>query len=81
MPDAAKALGVDHVLEGSVRKAGERVRITAQLVRATDEAHLWSETYDRTLQDVLAVQDEISYEVVDALKGQGLLVDTVVTQQ
>ena len=66
--DVAKTLGVDHVLEGSVRKSGDRVRITAQLIRAADSSHLWSETYDRTLQDVFAIQDEISGEVVDALK-------------
>ena len=66
--DVAQALGVDHVLEGSVRKSGDRVRITAQLIRASDSSHLWSETYDRTLQDVFAIQDEISGEVVDALK-------------
>ena len=66
--DVAKALGVDHVLEGSVRKSGDRVRITAQLIRTADSSHLWSETYDRTLQDVFAILDEISGEVVDALK-------------
>jgi TolB-like protein/Tfp pilus assembly protein PilF len=66
--DIAKALDVQHVLEGSVRKSGDRVRITAQLIRAADSSHLWSETYDRTLQDVFAIQDEISGEVVDALK-------------
>ena len=66
--EVSQALDVDHVLEGSVRKAGDRVRITAQLIRASDSSHLWSETYDRTLQDVFAIQDEISGEVVDALK-------------
>ena len=66
--DVAKTLGVDHVLEGSVRKAGDRVRITAQLIRARDSSHLWSETYDRTLDDVFAIQDEISGQVVGALK-------------
>ena len=66
--DVAKTLGVDHVLEGSVRKSGDRVRITAQLIRAADSSHLWSETYDRTLEDIFAIQDEISGEVVDALK-------------
>jgi TolB-like protein/Tfp pilus assembly protein PilF len=66
--DVAKALGVDHVLEGSVRKSGDRVRITAQLIRTADSSHLWSETYDRTLQDVFAIQDEISGQVADALK-------------
>jgi TolB-like protein/Tfp pilus assembly protein PilF len=66
--EVAKALDVEHVLEGSVRKSGDRVRITAQLIRAQDSSHLWSESYDRTLQDVFAIQDEISKEVVDALK-------------
>ncbi len=66
--DVAKTLGVDHVLEGSVRKAGDRVRITAQLIRARDSSHLWSETYDRTLDDVFAIQEEISGQVVGALK-------------
>jgi TolB-like protein/Tfp pilus assembly protein PilF len=66
--EVSQALGVDHVLEGSVRKAGDRVRITAQLIRAADSSHLWSETYDRTLKDVFAIQDEISGEVVEALK-------------
>ena len=66
--DVAKTLNVDHVLEGSVRKSGDRVRITAQLIRTADSSHLWSETYDRTLQDVFAIQDEISGEVAAALK-------------
>jgi adenylate cyclase len=66
--DVAKALDVEHVLEGSVRKSGDRVRITAQLIRAADSSHLWSESYDRTLQDVFKIQEEISAEVVDALK-------------
>lgn len=66
--DIARALGVDHLLEGSVRKAGHRVRVTAQLIRAGDDAHLWSETYDRQLDDIFAVQDDISHEVVQALK-------------
>jgi TolB-like protein/Flp pilus assembly protein TadD len=66
--EIAKQLGVGHVLEGSVRKAANRVRVTAQLIRASDDAHLWSETYDRTLDDIFAVQDDISKEVVEALK-------------
>jgi len=61
-------LGVATLLEGSVRKAGNRVRITAQLVNATDGFHLWSETYDRDLDDIFAVQDEISRSVARALK-------------
>jgi len=64
----ARELEVAHILEGSVRKGGNQVRITAQLIRADNGYHLWSETYDRTLDDVFAIQDEISAAVVDALK-------------
>ena len=78
--DLARDLDVDNVLEGSVRKSGNRVRITSQLIRASDSSHLWSETYDRGLDDIFAVQDEISGHVVDALKvrllpGQGSVPD------
>jgi TolB-like protein/tetratricopeptide (TPR) repeat protein len=66
--DIAKALGVTHVLEGSVRKSGNHLRITAQLVRADNGYHLWSETYDRQLDDIFKVQDEIAGAVVKALK-------------
>ena len=61
-------LGVSVVLEGSVRKVGNRVRITAQLINVADGYHLWSETYNRQLEDVFAIQDEISHAIVDALK-------------
>ena len=60
-------LGVDSLLEGSVRKAGNRLRITAQLVNANDGFHLWSQTYDRVLDDVFALQDEIARSVAEAL--------------
>jgi serine/threonine protein kinase/Tfp pilus assembly protein PilF len=63
-----RKLGVDTLLEGSVRKAGDRLRITAQLVSVSDGYHLWSERYDRDLQDVFAIQDEIGQNIVDALK-------------
>jgi TolB-like protein/Tfp pilus assembly protein PilF len=66
--DVARELNVAHVLEGSVRKSGNQVRITAQLIRASDSSHLWSETYDRSLDDVFAIQDEISAAVVEQLK-------------
>lgn len=68
VPTIAKRLMVAHVLEGSVRTAGKNVRITAQLVRADTGYHLWSETYDRKLDDVFKVQDEIATAVVKALK-------------
>ena len=64
----AEALDVAHVLEGSVRRSGNRLRVTAQLIRASDSTHLWSQTYDRALADVFELQDEISREIVAALK-------------
>jgi adenylate cyclase len=64
----AQQLGVDAVLEGSVRRSDDRVRITAQLVDATSDRRLWSETYDRELKDVFAVQDEIAQCIVEALQ-------------
>jgi TolB-like protein len=64
----ATKLGVDHVLEGSVRKSGNRIRVTAQLIKANDGFHLWSDTYDYEMDDVFRIQDEISLAVVDALK-------------
>jgi TolB-like protein len=64
----AETLGVTNILEGSVRRSGNRIRVTAQLITATDGTHLWSERYDRELADVFAVQDEISAAISDALK-------------
>src|SRR5438874_10393255 len=61
-------LKVSHVVEGSVRKAAGRVRITAQLIDAANDSHLWAERYDRDLNDIFAIQDEISHAIVDALK-------------
>ena len=66
--EIARKLNVAHVLEGSVRTAGNKVRITAQLVRASDSTHLWSETYDRPLDDIFAVQDEIAGAIAQALQ-------------
>jgi len=66
--EIAEQLGVRHVLEGSVRKDGDQIRVTAQLVRADNGFHLWSETYDRKLNSVFAIQEEISRKVVDELK-------------
>jgi len=68
IPNIAESLGVEHVLEGSVRKAGDTVRVTAQLIDARTDTHLWSETYDRKLEDIFAIQDEISAHIVEALK-------------
>ncbi|MFO1071089.1 MAG: LuxR C-terminal-related transcriptional regulator, partial [Geminicoccaceae bacterium] len=66
--ELAGRLGVRHVIEGSVRRAGQRVRITAQLIDAVTGGHLWAERYDRDLTDIFAVQDEITAEIVRALK-------------
>jgi TolB-like protein len=70
IPTVAKKLGVAHILEGSVRKAGNQVRITTQLIEAGNDVHLWSETYERQLDDIFAIQDEIAREVVKALQIQ-----------
>ena len=64
----ASQLKVSHVVEGSVRKAAGRVRITAQLIDGANDSHLWAERYDRDLNDIFAIQDEISRAIVDALK-------------
>ena len=66
--EIAKKLGVSHVLEGSVRKAGNRVRITAQLIDGGSGDHVWAERFDRDLTDIFAIQDELSKAIVDALK-------------
>ena len=63
-----QTLGVTTVLEGSVRKSGERVRITAQLVDVSDGTHIWSESYDRTMTDIFAVQDDVAAAIIDALQ-------------
>jgi TolB-like protein len=77
------ALGVQNVLEGSIRKDGNKLRITAQLINVSDGFHLWSETYDRELEDIFRVQDEISASIVTALKGNlfGEAVETKPSQQ
>jgi adenylate cyclase len=68
LQEIARKLNVAHLLEGSVRKAGNRVRVTAQLIQAAHGYHLWSQTWDRTLDDIFAVQDEIAAAVVAQLK-------------
>ncbi|MDZ4716819.1 MAG: tetratricopeptide repeat protein [Cytophagales bacterium] len=73
----AQKLGVAHLLEGSVRKDGNTIRVTAQLIKATDGSHLWSETYDRDLENVFKLQDEIAGAVVKQLKLKLLEVPSV----
>jgi TolB-like protein len=74
------SLGVAHILEGSVRKAGTQVRITAQLIQVDNGFHLWSETYDRELTDVFAIQDEIANEILKQLKAKLLGGDVLVAE-
>ncbi len=66
--EIGRALGVETVVEGSVRKAGDQVRITAQLIKTSDGFHLWSQSYDRKIENIFAVQDEIATAIVEALK-------------
>jgi TolB-like protein/tetratricopeptide (TPR) repeat protein len=68
IPTIARALGVAHVLEGSVRSTRDRLRVTAQLIRANDGFHLWSQTYDREPEDVIAIQEDIAIEIATALE-------------
>jgi TolB-like protein/Tfp pilus assembly protein PilF len=68
IPTIAAKLNVAHVLEGSVRKSGDKLRITAQLIEVNSDSHLWSETYDREFENVFAIQDEIAASVADAMQ-------------
>ncbi len=77
----AQALKVTHVLEGSVRKSGNRVRITAQLLEAATDTQVWAERYDRTLDDIFAIQDEISKAIVTALKVKLLPAEKAAIEQ
>lgn len=74
--EIAKELKVAHVLEGSVRKAGNTVRITAQLIDTATDRHLWSDTYDRDLTDIFKIQDEIANSIVNALRSELGLLDS-----
>src|SRR5262249_14111073 len=66
----AKEIGVQYVVEGSVRKAGNRVRVTVQLIDGESDHHVWAERYDRDLQDIFAIQDEITSSIVSTLPGR-----------
>ncbi len=68
LKDVAEKLNVRHILEGSVRKSGNRIRVTAQLIDASTDTHLWSETYDRELDDIFAIQDDIAACILQKLK-------------
>ncbi len=79
--DIAKALGVAHVLEGSVRRSGNTLRVTAQLIRVDNGYHVWSETYDRKLEDIFKLQDDIAGAVVRALRVQLLPMQQTAAQE
>lgn len=68
VPTIARALGVEHILEGSVRRSGDRLRVTAQLIRASDGFHLWSQTYDRYLDDMIEIQESVAIAIANALE-------------
>jgi TolB-like protein/Tfp pilus assembly protein PilF len=70
LPQIAKQLGVAHILEGSVQKAGDQVRVNVQLVNALNDAHLWAETYDRRLIDIFSVESEIAKTIAESLKAK-----------
>jgi TolB-like protein len=76
--EIGELLNVAHVLEGSVRRAGNRIRVTAQLIKASDGFHLFSQTYDRELDDVFAVQDEIAKEITNALLSEIVGAESIV---
>src|SRR5439155_16801242 len=70
LTEIAKALGVSHVVEGSVQRAGERIRVSAQLIDARTDTHLWAEHYDRDFADIFAIQSEIAQQIADQLRAQ-----------
>ena len=70
LKEVGRKLGAQYVVEGSIRKAGNRIRITAQLIDGELGNHLWSEHYDRELQDIFAIQDEVTTAIIGAVVGQ-----------
>src|SRR5205814_1394590 len=68
IPDIAKQLGVAHVLEGSVQKSGDAVRVNVQLIKAANDAHVWADTFDRKLTDILAVESDVAKAIADQLR-------------
>jgi TolB-like protein/class 3 adenylate cyclase/Flp pilus assembly protein TadD len=70
LPEIAKALGVAHVLEGTIQRAGDRIRVSAQLIDARTDTHLWAERYDRNLADVFGIENELAEQIVSQLKSK-----------
>ena len=75
LPEIARQLGVAHILEGSVQKSGDAVRVNVQLIKAANDSHLWADTFDRKLTDIFSVESEVAKAIADQLRahltGQG----------
>ncbi len=70
--DIGKALGVSNILEGSVRRSGDRVRVNVQLIDANTDEHIWANDYDRDVTDVFAIQSDLAREIANALQGEAV---------
>ena len=70
LPEIAKQLGVAHILQGSVQKSGDAVRVNVQLIKAADDSHLWADTFDRKLTDIFSVESQIAKAVADQLRAE-----------
>ena len=70
LPEIARQLGVAHILEGSVQKSGDAVRVNVQLIKAANDSHLWADTFDRKLTDIFSVESEVAKAIADQLRAQ-----------
>src|SRR5207244_12445494 len=70
LPDIARQLGVAYILEGSVQKSGDSVRVNVQLIKAADDSHLWADTFDRKLTDIFSVESEVAKAIADQLRAK-----------
>ena len=70
LPEIAKQLGVAHILEGSVQKSGDAVRVNVQLIKAANDSHLWADTFDRKLTDIFSVESEVAKAIADQLRAK-----------
>ena len=70
LPEIARQLGVAHILEGSVQKSGDAVRVNVQLIKAATDSHLWADTFDRKLTDIFSVESEVAKAIADQLRAQ-----------
>ena len=70
LPEIARQLGVAHILEGAVQKSGDSVRVNVQLIKAATDAHIWADTFDRKLTDILAVESDVAKAIADQLRAR-----------